>query len=89
MVGVLMDGREQKVVSAEKNFAYGLPDSIVCIKGWHVPTCGLSPQPTLRGSLLRLRCLQAALQAAPSLAWLSTIRHLRWQVYPSLTALGG
>ncbi|MDD5818119.1 MAG: hypothetical protein PUE05_06305 [bacterium] len=30
-------------------------------QGWHVPTGGGLPQPTLRGSSLWLRCLQAAL----------------------------
>ena len=39
----------------KKNCAYSSPDSIVCIKGWHVPTCGNLRQPTLRGSRLRLR----------------------------------
>ena len=43
------------------------------------PTCGFSPQPTLRGSSLWLRYLQAALQASPFACMeLSTICHLRW-----------
>ena len=36
----------KKSASPKKNCARGSPDSIVCIKGWHVPTCGFSPQPT-------------------------------------------
>ena len=38
----------KKSASPKKNFAYSLPDSIVCIKGWCVPACGFSPQPTPR-----------------------------------------
>ena len=53
----LREGMEEnkKSASPKKNCAYSLPDSIVCIKGWHVPTCGDLPQPTLRGSRLWLR----------------------------------
>ena len=55
----------KKSASPKKNFGYSLQDSIVCNKGWHVPTCGFSPQPTLRGSYHFFGFLQAALQATP------------------------
>ena len=39
-------------------------------QGWHIPTCGFSPQPTLsEAHCFGCGYLQAALQAAPSLAW--------------------
>ena len=52
------------------------------------PPVSALPQPTLRGSLLWLHGLQAALQAAPFACMeFSTIRHLRWRICASLRGL--
>ena len=52
-------------------------------QGCHVPTCGGLPQPTLRGSLLWLRLSPSYARLRLACIELSTIRHLRWLVYPS------
>ena len=79
----------KKSASPKKNCGYRKQLGIVRIKGGiflPVVTCHNRPSEAHR---FGFGGLQAALQAAPSLAWLSTIRHLRWQVCASLTASGG
>ena len=66
----LREGMEEnkKSASPKKNSAYSLPDSIVCIKGWHVPTCEwLATTATLRGSWLWLRRTPSCASASPRL----------------------
>ena len=67
--GVLMDGREQKVGSAEKKLRLWLKMAHRVYQGEHVPTYGGLPKPTLRGSSLWLRLSPSCASAAPSLAW--------------------
>ena len=50
--------RGKKVGSAEKKLRLTQKMAHRVYHGWHVPACGDLPQPTLRGSLLWLRCLQ-------------------------------
>ena len=60
----------KKSASTKKNCAYGSPDSIVCIKGWHVPTCGFSPQPTLsEAHITSLAFSKQRFRLRLSLAW--------------------
>ena len=73
--------RGKKVGFAEKKLR--LPQTVGhrAYQGWHIPTCGDLPQPTLRGSSLWLRrAPSGASGCAFACMELSTICHLRWRV---------
>ena len=75
--------RGKKVGFAEKKLRLTQKMAHRVYQGWHVPTCGDLPQPTLRGSLLRLRLSPSCARLRLACMELSTIRHLRWRVCAS------
>ena len=59
--------RGKKVGFAEKKLRLWLKMAHRVYQGWHIPTYGFLPRPTLRGSLLWLRLAPSCASASPRL----------------------